>query len=110
MASHKIKCPPHQFEALIDGRLTYQIRYNRDRAYQCGDSLLLKEYKSDEILKEHDGSGDLYDDTMCYTGRQIRAEITYVSDYEQRDGFVVLAVNVLDVENKTNFLDDDENF
>ena len=107
MAKHKLKCTPNQFEAMMDGKLTFQIRYNRDRGYQCGDTLLLKEYKANEILKEHDGTGDFYDDSMCYTNRQIRAEVTYVSDYEQRPGVVVLAINVLDVEEKYSFLEDE---
>lgn len=43
MAEHILKVIPPYFDALLDGTKTFEVRAN-DRAYQCGDRLILWEF------------------------------------------------------------------
>lgn len=43
MAHHDLKCHPHFFAAIVEGKKTFEIRRN-DRAYRVGDTMTLKEY------------------------------------------------------------------
>lgn len=40
---HELKIEPPYFQAVIDGRKTFEIRKN-DRGYNAGDTVLLREY------------------------------------------------------------------
>ncbi|EAE2532704.1 TPA_asm: RNA-binding protein [Listeria monocytogenes] len=71
--THKLKILPKHFIDIMEGRKTFEIRKN-DRDYEVGDML---------ILREWDGE---------YTIFHIPAEVTYITDYEQKDGFVVLGI------------------
>ena len=72
--NHVLKILPEYFEAVILGIKRFEIRKN-DRDYKVGDGLTLCEYKNNE-----------------FTGRQIRAIVTYMTDYAQRKGYVVLGL------------------
>lgn len=63
-----------EFEAVVSGNKRFEIREN-DRNYKKGDILRLNEYQ--------DGQ---------YTGDVHVAEITYITDYAQQDGYVVLGI------------------
>lgn len=67
------------FDDVADGVKTFEIRKN-DRDYQVGNILVLREY--DPI--------DSY--TGAFTGRECRARITYITDYAQKDNYVVLGI------------------
>lgn len=71
---HHLKILPEYFEAVVSGNKRFEIRKN-DRNYKKGDILRLNEYK--------DGQ---------YTGDVHVAEITYITDYAQQDGYVVLGI------------------
>ncbi|EGO2621298.1 DUF3850 domain-containing protein [Enterococcus faecalis] len=71
---HEFKILPEYFEAVVSGNKRFEIRKN-DRNYQKGDILRLNEYQ--------DGQ---------YTGDVHVAEITYITDYAQQDGYVVLGI------------------
>ena len=58
--THELKIRPEFFEAIVRGDKTFEVRYN-DRNYQLHDIL---------VLQEHDGEN--------YTGRVIKAEVTYL--------------------------------
>ncbi|WP_048948091.1 DUF3850 domain-containing protein [Enterococcus faecalis] len=73
-AIHELKTLPEYFEAVVSGNKRFEIRKN-DRNYKKGDILRLNEYK--------DGQ---------YTGDVHVAEITYITDYAQQDGYVVLGI------------------
>ena len=73
-ASHELKILPEYFEAVVSGNKRFEIRKN-DRNYKKGDILRLNEYQ--------DGQ---------YTGDVHVAEITYITDYTQQDGYVVLGI------------------
>lgn len=74
MKTHELKILPEYFKAQEDGIKNFEIRKN-DRDYKVGDWIYLKEYDPQ---------------TKMYTGRYIFAEITYITDYMQKSGYVVL--------------------
>lgn len=69
--AHHLKIMPEYLDAILDGSKTFEIRKN-DRGYAVGDVLLLK-----------DGS------------RQGRVKIMHMTDYEQKEGFVVLGIKIV---------------
>ena len=59
---------------VLENRKTFEIRSN-DRDYQVGDTLVLRELVNNR-----------------YTGRALAAVVTYMTDYAQRPGYVVLGI------------------
>lgn len=78
-AKHELKIEHKYFQAVKDGRKKFEIRKN-DRGFQEGDLLILREY--DPITQE-------------YLGRIMKVEISYMTDYAQQDGYVVLGIEVI---------------
>lgn len=76
MKLHELKILPGYFEDVFMGNKTFEIRKN-DRNYKEGDLLILKEWSG-----------------SYYTGRQVKAFVTYMTDYAQKDNYVVLAIKV----------------
>lgn len=74
--SHQLKVYPQYFKALWCGDKTFEIRLN-DRNFQERDEVTL--------MENEDGSHD------GYTGREIHGRITYLTDYEQKKGYVVFS-------------------
>lgn len=75
-AIHKLKIGSVFFEAVKDGRKKFEIRKN-DRDFKEGDVLILEEY--DPINQQ-------------YLGGVIKVEITYMTDWDQKDDNVVLGI------------------
>lgn len=69
---HNLKILPVFFRAVADGTKTFEIRKN-DRKFNVGDLIKLREY---------DG---------YYTGRFIFGKITFITNYEQKEGYVVFS-------------------
>ena len=82
---HDLKILPAYFDAVDEGIKRFEIRKN-DRNFHVGDVLRLNEW--DEEFKK-------------YTERKIINGISYMTDYQQKDGYVVLSLadvsNVLKV-------------
>lgn len=76
MKTHKLKIDPEYFNKVETGAKTFEIRKN-DRNFHLGDKLILREYDRHK---------------QNYTGRQLTAKVTYITDFAQRDGYVVLAL------------------
>jgi hypothetical protein len=78
---HAIKTWPSVFNAMWRGEKTFEYRKN-DRGYALGDTLTLEEW----------------DDEDGYTGRKIRATITYMlhGDFGIPDGYCVMQVKPYD--------------
>ena len=76
--THDLKTWKEFYEAIYDGKKTFEIRKN-DRDFQVGDILVLHEF--DTELGEQ-------------TGQWCSAEITYMTEWEQKDGYVVMAIDV----------------
>lgn len=70
--THELKIQPKYFNAVLMGTKNFEIRKN-DRDYHVGDRLWLRE--------QTDGK---------FTGRKLTVYVTYITDYQQRDGYVVL--------------------
>lgn len=73
---HGLKIHPEYYQEVLLGRKTFEIRKN-DRNYQVGDMVRLCEY--DPNKKE-------------YTGRKLYKEITYITDYAQKENYVVFGL------------------
>jgi len=82
---HEIKCDPKYFTRLCDGTKTFEIRYN-DRDYQVGDRLIIKEFDPEKGWPDHGSYGTVI------------AEITYLTDYFQKDGWVVLGLKIIEID------------
>lgn len=84
---HELKILPPYFEAVIDGRKTFEIRRD-DRGFQAGDTVLLREYALPP-------PGVFRTEPQRYTGRCHLARIGYVTSYEQLPGYVVFSLLVM---------------
>lgn len=72
--THELKILPEYFEAVTSGRKRFEIRKN-NRDFKVGDLLYLREWNGEN-----------------FTGESYKAEVTYITDYEQKDGYVVLGI------------------
>ena len=79
---HELKCRPEFFARIASGQKNFEIRRN-DRDFQVGDVLILKEHDPEKGWPDH-GSYE----TM-------RVKVTYLTAYEQKEGFVVLGIKVI---------------
>ena len=71
---HELKIITKYFEAVEEGVKTFEIRKN-DRGFEVGDYLLLKDFKDGE-----------------FTGNEILQRIAFITEYEQKEGFVVMSI------------------
>lgn len=81
MRLHKLKTWPEFFKAVAQDVKTFEIREN-DRGFNVGDFLLLEEF--DPTHQE-------------YTGATCFRLITYMTEWEQRQGFVVMAIKPVSI-------------
>jgi hypothetical protein len=75
---HDIKIDIEHFGAIIGGRKTFEISKN-DRGYKVADVVRMRELNAQGIL----------------TGRSAIVQITYITDYVQREGYVVWAFELI---------------
>ena len=75
---HHLKIIPEYSDAIRRGAKTFEIRKN-DRGYEVGDELILKEYENES-----------------FTGNLLKAVVTYITDYAQQKGYVVMAIELTD--------------
>ncbi|EMK0887026.1 DUF3850 domain-containing protein [Listeria monocytogenes] len=75
--SHELKILSEYFWDIVVEQKTFEIRKN-DRNFQVGDYLILKEFKEEK-----------------HTGWKITVEVTYITDYEQKENYVVMGINPL---------------
>ncbi|MBC1307915.1 DUF3850 domain-containing protein [Listeria booriae] len=73
---HSLKILPDFFEAVRSGAKKAEVRDN-DRNFKVNDKILLHEYENG-----------------IYTGNILCVRITYISDYNQPAGQVVLSIEV----------------
>lgn len=78
--THELKTWPGQFNAVLEGRKTFELRRN-DRDFRVGDRLVLREWVPE---------------TQRYTDRALRFHVTYVTEGNVFgslvDGFVCLGI------------------
>lgn len=85
--THELKILPEYFEAVASGCKQFEIRKN-DRDYKVGDQLILRECRT-YIQQDLHG---LFKAACSYAGNSYKAEITYITDYAQKDGYVVMGI------------------
>lgn len=83
MFTHELKCWPPYFEAVLTGQKTFEVRLN-DREYKVGEHLLLREWQP--AWTAPPGTGSVHSPNGRYSGRQLRATITYVLSSEDKVG------------------------
>lgn len=73
--THHLKILPEYFEPVLSKTKNFEVR-NNDRNFKVGDNIILEEFQPE---------------TKSYTGRKINATITYITDFMQRENYVVFA-------------------
>ena len=72
--THVLKLWLGDFQAALDGTKTFELYREDDCQFEVGDRLILREYLP-ELVELAESTGD---EAIQYTGRQIKAEVTYV--------------------------------
>lgn len=74
--THELKTWPEYFQAVMDGTKTFEIRAN-DRDFKVGDILSLREWCPRR---------------ESFTGFRLERQVTYLTDWDQKPGNVVMAI------------------
>lgn len=78
---HELKIWPQYFCRVEDGSKTFEVRKN-DRGFQLGDTVILKEYDPEEIMKMKENPFPLprqeWKEPRGYTGNSLEFKIGYV--------------------------------
>jgi len=77
MKTHDLKLVDKYFEPVLYGIKNFEVRLN-DRDYRIGDILVLRETNSK---------------TGKYTGNVTKRVITYITDFNQQEGYVILGIS-----------------
>ena len=78
MAIHRLEILPEYFGAQKNRVKTFEIRKN-DRNFKVGDKLML--YEIDPKTKQK-------------TGRLLEVQVTYITNYAQKEDYVVMATRL----------------
>jgi hypothetical protein len=84
MSTHELKILPAFFEQVLNGNKPFEIREN-DRDFKLHDVLLLREIEPARSVHEE----------VKYTGRMKAVRVTYITDFQQKPGFVVMGVAII---------------
>ncbi|WP_295537900.1 ASCH/PUA domain-containing protein [uncultured Pseudacidovorax sp.] len=88
---HTLKTDPEVFQAVFDGRKTFEIRLN-DRGFKVGDWLRLRE-------TTHTGAEIRAGAPLSFTGRELLRRVTHVlTGYGLMDGWCCLSLAATSVE------------
>ncbi|WP_434357379.1 DUF3850 domain-containing protein [Parasalinivibrio latis] len=92
--NHDLKILPKYYSEVAAGRKLFEIRKN-DRGFQVGDTVMLKEY--DDTLDQQPTFGSITQGKVPkgYTGKRVKGKITYITDYEQKPGYVVFGIKLI---------------
>lgn len=89
MKVHELKLDTKYFNDVKNGYKTFEIRKN-DREYQVGDLLSLSRFSNGKYSRyTFDG---IYSDADIHKADTILMQVTYITDYEQKKGYVVMAI------------------
>lgn len=94
MKVHVLKLRKNYYDDVESGLKSFEIRKN-DRSYRVGDVLVLQEVET--TGKEL---------TYQYTGREILKQVVYMTDFMQRDLYVVLGIAPITYEALNEIFDD----
>lgn len=76
---HNLKINKEFYTPVLKQVKTFEIRKN-DRNFNVGDKVILNEWDEKQ---------------MQYTGRKTNIEITYITDYGQKENYVVFSFKVI---------------
>lgn len=79
---HKLKVSISFYKAIISGFKLFEIRKN-DRKFKPLDILVLQEWD---------------EKTKLYTGRMTARRVTYLTQFQQKRGYVVLGISIYPAE------------
>jgi hypothetical protein len=110
MSTHELKCWPHAFDAIKDGRKTFEVRSNKDRDFDAGDYLLLRRWDPERRASGGYSSGTYVsaDDTatpFAERAETISALVTYVlhgGRFGLPEGLCVMSIAPVQVRAKEN--------
>ncbi|WAD02611.1 DUF3850 domain-containing protein [Levilactobacillus brevis] len=78
----ELKISPEFMESQLNGLKNFEIRKN-DRNFEVNDMLWLREWSNGE-----------------YTGRNTSVSVTFITDYKQMPGYVVLSTRPVQLDTK----------
>jgi hypothetical protein len=92
--THVLKCRQPFYDAIVDGRKTFEVRKN-DRGFAVGDVLQLHEIATHPPSPYHVGE---WGETSHYTGRHVDVTVTYLTSDPEfvLPGFVVMGIRKVD--------------
>ena len=100
MKAHNLKLDTEYFDDVKSGKKSFEIRKD-DRGYEVGDLLLLRRYKDGEFgVNRYYMMSSSFDMTDEEEADTITAVVTYVTNYAQQDGYVVLGIKLVDIVDK----------
>ncbi|MDF2004201.1 DUF3850 domain-containing protein [Bacillus pumilus] len=76
---HNLKINREFFNPVLEQTKTFEIRKN-DRGFCVGDTVILNEWDNQ---------------TNQYTGRNVKIKITYMTDFEQKNNYIVFSFIML---------------
>ncbi|AIS74044.1 hypothetical protein [Leuconostoc phage LLC-1] len=95
MKIHELKLDEEYFDDVESGLKTFEIRKN-DRNYNAGDLLALSRFKNGHYLAIRDGfylkKENAEQIVSLNEADTILMEVAYITDYEQKDGYVVMGI------------------
>jgi hypothetical protein len=80
MNIHELKTRETFFRAIVEREKRFEIRKN-DRGFMVADLLVLREWTGTR-----------------YTASVMTAKVVYMTDFEQQPGFVVMGIDIIDVQ------------
>ncbi|MCT4420249.1 DUF3850 domain-containing protein [Leuconostoc falkenbergense] len=95
MKIHELKLDTFYFDDVKNRLKTFEIRKN-DRDYQVGDLLSLSRFEDGKYLKTKSGFYSNKENglkaAILNEADTILMVVTYITDYEQKDGYVVMGI------------------
>ena len=86
---HQLKILPCHYVQVFSGKKTFEVRDNSDRGFQAGDVVSLHEYDADNEK---------------ITGQFVFSKITYVTNFAQKENWVVFGFTVIHADEPTEGL------
>lgn len=74
---HDLKIWPASFAEIRSGRKRHEVRRTRDRSFQVGDTLLLREW---QVERRNLREGEEFAEAAHYTGQKIRVRVLSMTD------------------------------
>ena len=97
MTIHYLKTVQPYYDSVVRGEKPFEVRKN-DRNFRIDDIVCLREYVNNWNLPDDNAPHE-------FSGREIFKIIIYISDYDQRDGFVVFAMRNLNLTEEMDLQD-----